>query len=63
MSVSRETDRLKGADNPQKGDTTDVATCQEHSISVASALSNFAMLRILYATCVAYALRCENGPD
>lgn len=59
MRVSRETDRLKGAGNPQKGDTTDVATCQEHSISVASTLSIFAMLRIRYATCVAYRLRCE----
>src|SRR5712691_1843203 len=59
MSVSRETDRLKGADNPQKGDTTDVARCQEHSISVASALSIFVMLRICYATCVAYPLPCE----
>ena len=59
MRVSRETDRLKGADNPQKGDTTDVATCQEDSISVASALAIFATLRIRYATCVAYPLRCE----
>ena len=50
---------MKGADNPQTGDTTDVATCQEHSISVASALSIFAMLRIRCATCVAYPLRCE----
>ena len=38
---------------PRKGNTTDVACCQEHSISVAPGRLIFVMLRIRSATHVA----------